>query len=293
MAAFLNILTPVDRSPCSAHAVGLAAAFARKLDGRLTALYVADPTLGPDREPPEEVEGFVRQAMAEGGSADVIRRTGDPVGEILQVSRTVPTDLIVMGTHGRKGLARALLGSVAEEVVRRAEVPVVTVREPLSAERAPGAPIRSIAVATDLSDLAGEATAFAAELALAADASLHLVTVDTSAEAEAEARRGEHTERAEDWDRSASDATWAQLEAVRHELRETYEGLPVQAHIRVGDPAEALAQFAKAFGVDLIVVGSHGRRGVRRVLFGSVSEEVMRTAPCPVVTVHAGQAARV
>lgn len=144
---------PTDFSERSAYALHLACALARDYGARLVALHVANtPTtiygegiLRPDPE------SFFREAKEQlhalhvpDDNVRLERRfaEGDPVSEILNVAREIDADLIVMGTHGRTGLSRLLMGSVAEHVVRKASCPVLTVTSPL-ATAASAVPVES------------------------------------------------------------------------------------------------------------------------------------------------------
>jgi len=138
------ILHPTDFSEYSAHALRMACALARDYGARLVLLHVAaPPTIGyaegvipPDTE--YYTEGLRDQLArldvpAVGIQPERRLAEGDPVSEILRVAREINADLIVMGTHGRTGLSRLLMGSVAELVVRRSSCPVLTVKTPFPA----------------------------------------------------------------------------------------------------------------------------------------------------------------
>jgi len=139
-----TILHPTDFSEYSEHALRTACALARDYGARLVPLHVAaSPTIGyaegiipPD---PESYLEAVRDQLARldvpdvGIQPDRRLEEGDPVSEILRVARETGADLIVMGTHGRTGLSRLLMGSVAELVVRRSSCPVLTVKTPFPA----------------------------------------------------------------------------------------------------------------------------------------------------------------
>jgi nucleotide-binding universal stress UspA family protein len=140
-----TVLHPTDFSDHSAVAAGLAAALARDYGARLVVLHVAHMA------PPLTGEGMAVVSPAEIRAEAVDRlnalptprpdvrserrvELGDPVTEILRVAGELPADLIVLGTHGRTGLGRLLMGSVAEQVVRRATCPVLTVSHPRAAD---------------------------------------------------------------------------------------------------------------------------------------------------------------
>jgi len=140
-----TILHPTDFSAHSDYALGLACALARDYGAHLIALHVlSTPTVvyaeGVVPPNPEELRAAAREQLnqLEAPHADVrVERRleeGDVITAILDVAEEIQADLIVMGTHGRTGLGRLLMGSVAEQVVRRAPCPVLTVKTPLAAE---------------------------------------------------------------------------------------------------------------------------------------------------------------
>jgi len=145
MLPIRTILHPTDFSESAAFAFRLACSIARDHGGRIIVLHVLQPpltTLGgypavpplPDELGEQEVERQLREVKPPRPGVSVEHRllVGAPVSIILDVARNVPCDLIVMGTHGRKGLGRLLMGSVAEEVVRKAACPVLTVKNPVA-----------------------------------------------------------------------------------------------------------------------------------------------------------------
>jgi nucleotide-binding universal stress UspA family protein len=137
-----TILHPTDFSENSAHAFELACALARDFEARLLVLYVAEPVVVAAAELPMILPVVVDtgeearvQLEALRPNDPIIRvehlyREGDPAGEILCAAEECHADLIVMGTHGRSGISRLLLGSVAEAVLRKAPCPVLTIKEP-------------------------------------------------------------------------------------------------------------------------------------------------------------------
>ena len=136
-----NILVPIDFSPCSEHALDYACALAGKLGARVHVVNAVGTTL-PELAVAltDQMISSIRQnnaaaltqlveprrARASFGEITVV--DDDARDAIIKVARTVHADLIVIGTHGRRGLSRVLLGSVAEDVLRRAPCPVLAVR---------------------------------------------------------------------------------------------------------------------------------------------------------------------
>jgi nucleotide-binding universal stress UspA family protein len=141
MLSIRRILHPTDFSEHCYPAFELACALARDYDAEVVVLHVAQlPLLTPVDgvlvpTPLDEAE-HARKQLEQVRPADsrvkVVHRLveGDPAGEILQAAGDLSVDLIVMGSHGRGGLARLLMGSVAEAVLRKARCPVLTVRKP-------------------------------------------------------------------------------------------------------------------------------------------------------------------
>ncbi len=203
--------------------------------------------------------------------------TGTPYGVIVEQAEQAGADLIVLGDRGQTGVARAVLGSVAERVVRYAHCPVLIVRGGGAAQR--------ILVATDLSDPSLPALDAAAHEAARTGArvtALHCiqsavtivgqeyglalappVTVDLAVETR---------ERAEQ-----------RLTKAAHDVR-------LNGELRVvdGAPTETILSTAKHIDADLIVIGTRGLTGLRRVVLGSVAEAVIRNASCTVLAVRLG-----
>lgn len=135
-----TILVPIDGSPASIEGLAQAAVLADDLGARIDVLHVVTPqtveaatATAATRPAKEQAEHDMEEAIAaaEGSLRDRLRRilvAGEPVRKILETAAAEKPDLIVMGTHGRVGRLHALVGSVAEAVVRNAPCPVLTVR---------------------------------------------------------------------------------------------------------------------------------------------------------------------
>jgi len=153
MFAIRTILHPTDFSEQSEYALRLACALARDHGAHLIVLHVAPPPViasaeGVFHSEPEYCLEPLREQLHQLQTPDVGRvdrrvEEGEPEDEILRVAQESNADLIVMGTHGRTGLDRLLLGSVAEQVVRQASCPVMTVKTPIPAAAA--SPVQAVA----------------------------------------------------------------------------------------------------------------------------------------------------
>jgi nucleotide-binding universal stress UspA family protein len=157
MLAIQTILHPTDFSPLCTYAFRLACSLARDRGARLLVLHVRPPeilyaespyVLPPD---PEQVREYWLEQLREVQSPDPavavehVLKEGNPVAEILGTAREYGCDLIVMGTHGRSGVSRLLLGSVAEQILRKANCPVLTVKGPVGIpESSPQAPAAAL-----------------------------------------------------------------------------------------------------------------------------------------------------
>ena len=141
MLPLQTILHPTDFSDCSGYAFRLACSLARDYGARLVVLHVAEPLMAVAGEgvlmlPPtfdlELLRKQLQQLEPRNPKVQVEHRLvqGDAAAEILRIAAETKCDLIMMGTHGRTGLRRVLMGSVAEQVVRKASCPVLTVKTP-------------------------------------------------------------------------------------------------------------------------------------------------------------------
>ena len=212
---------------------------------------------------------------------------GSAYGNICSTAETWNTDLIVISTHGRTGLSRALLGSTAERVVRHAHCPVLTVRRrpdaiPMESLKTTGdrLPWRRILVPLDFSLTSLRALDVAVRLARDNGARLCLLHVV------------EPTPYATGMDGVAlslpDSVFFERAEATLPKLARRLVPSSVQVVTWVvrGRPASVIVQTANAKGIDLIVLSTHGHRGLGRFMIGSTAERVVRQAACPVLVVR-------
>lgn len=199
-----------------------------------------------------------------------------PAEQIVDYTDEKDIDLVVMGTHGRRGVDRMLFGSVTEEVVREADCPTLTVRT--DADVAPGQAVRRILVPVDFSDASDVAVDHAKEIALTYGAELDLLHVVEQP----------FYPSAYGID-SVTFPTQEVVDRVEKQLGEMarteigYEHVMVEA--TVGDPADEILRHVDDNESDLVVIATHGRTGLDRILLGSVAERVLRQSPTPVFVV--------
>ncbi len=200
----------------------------------------------------------------------------DPSERILAYAEDEDIDLIVMGTHGRRGVDRMLFGSVTEEVVRKAPCPTFTVRA--DTDSAPNRAVRRVLAPVDFSEASEVAVQHAREIALTYGAEIDLLHVVEEP----------FYPSAYGYEPSAF-PTADVLENVETQLGDMaremigYEHAMIEA--RTGDPASEILDYTEANEIDLIVIATQGRTGLDRVLMGSVAERVLRRASTPVFVV--------
>ncbi len=186
------------------------------------------------------------------------------------------TDLIVLSTHGRSGLPRALLGSFAENIARHAAVPVLTVRRREVDDDA--FQPRSILVPFDFSENAKTVLPLARSLGERYSSKVTLLHV--LPEVSVRGDWGAVQERLR-----VTDETAAKLEDRLESLgRSELPGVKVMTDTRYGDAHAEIVNEAKSISADIIIMATHGWTGLKRMYFGSVAEKVIRTATCSVLT---------
>ena len=241
-------------------------------------LPVAPVDNGASETAPQRME--VQTVTQERGTVPVVYSQTDsdsPATAIVEHATEQDVDLVVMGTHGRKGMDRLLSGSVAEEVVRAAPCPVFTVLAP-SGERA-DTPIDRILVPVDLSEQSPLVLDHATALATAYGAPIDLLHVVEEAAFPTAYGMDPLTPSQPDVQERAREA----LEALAGEIEDFDQAL--NTHVLAGYAARDIVDFADEYAADLIVMATHGRTGLQRFLIGSVAEKVVRSASCPVFTV--------
>ena len=295
MTAIKRILCPIDFSVCSRHALASAVAIARQQRATVTALYVVPPAqtvypaIGVTAYVPyvysvEDVREFQKAAEKFVAGVDypvaAVAVEALVVDEILKRADDLPADLIVMGTHGRTGFDRLVLGSVAERVLVKARCPVLTIPGGAptvmpSADRL----FRDVLCPVDFSPSSLAALKYAEELARdgtklrvlhVAEPARHLVPAMATGEPD------------------------DPIAVIRRTRERMHSVIPlalrrtcaIEEIVAEGDAGDEIVRVAAANQVDLIVMGAHaGRAGL--LGFGSTTHDVLRAATCPVLSVKA------
>ncbi len=287
--SYQRILCPIDFSDGARAAIQVAAHLAADRGAELVLAHTfhLPPFAGAGEYPvaPETIDLLVTDAEAMLADAAVEARRGGATQVSTKLLRGVPwseivsagaaSDLIVMGTHGRTGVGRFLIGSVAEQVVRHASCDVLVVRAGATAE-----PYAHVLCPVDFSEPSRAAVQRAAEMVSRRGSITLLHVVELPTVYSHRVRLPAPTGLAEQAAKLLE--TWAaplRAKGVEH----------VVTAVRTGDPsAEILAAISADATIDLCVTGSRGRTGIRRMLLGSVAEKAVRLARCACLVVHAG-----
>jgi nucleotide-binding universal stress UspA family protein len=224
------------------------------------------------------------------GSMEAILATqeGDPSRTIVDQALAVPADLVVMGTHGRSGFERFVVGSVAEKVLRKAPCPVLMVPPHVTATLPAEVRFKNILCPMDFSPSALQALGFALDLARQADGSVTVLHV-LEWLAEEEPRAYEHFNVPEYRRYLIGDARERLQKLVADEPR-TWSA--IENVVVPGRPHREILRMAADSPVDLIAMGAQGRGGLGLALFGSTTQQVVRAATCPVLTVRGSEPLR-
>jgi nucleotide-binding universal stress UspA family protein len=288
-----NILCPVDRSPSSLEAFSYAIALARWQGARLHLLEVIEsvvPTGGrriqEDGKVPKEtraaLERDLKRVLAARRASDVtveiFMRRGNVVQEILAQAKASRADLVVIGSHGRGGVQRLVLGSVAEKVLRLATCPLLTVRRGVRVARRSRSP-RRILCATDFSAAANRSVAYGKRLAKEANAKLVVMHAVEWPFGDA-MTSGAVAEFRTSMESSARDKLDRLLP------RSSPGGPGAHAVVTFGKASAAIVKLARAISADLIVMGVSGRGATDVALLGSTTHQVIREGSWPVLTVR-------
>ena len=281
---FSRILVGIDDSDASNEAVAFATRLAREHGGQLILCHSVDwlPVITEmvssgaiiDTTPivddlKREGEALLDRAMdaAKHNGVEAQRRAleGDPERRILELAADAKCSLIVMGTHGRHGLERLFVGSTTEAVLHESAIPVLTVR--VGAKRAEDTRrcFERIVVGIDESEPSDAAVQTVLELPSEDRRQVFFYSVAGTRDDEREQ---------------------AQRVVGKAIALANARGISAKGSVIDGSPDEALIAAAQQQAADLIVLGSHGRRGLQRLFLGSVAEHVVRNAPLPVLVVR-------
>jgi nucleotide-binding universal stress UspA family protein len=295
----LHILLATDFSRWAAGAEAYASCLASTWRADLTVMTVLEfpPGLNPEypvnriylgelmKTAKARMTELTARVAARGVSIHTRIATGIPSEELLAAAKAEDSDLVVVGTKGKTGLEHVLVGSTAERVIRTAPCPVLAVRtergegEGGGPDPCRGVSLERILVPIDFSDCSLDALEYAVQVARRSRASIRLF----------------HVLEPVSYGLDFSLLHVAKREKIREVIGERLSGLakalaaaqvPTDVELHGGLPSDSILDGAKTMPADLIVMGTHGRRGLSHTLSGSVAEAVLRRSSCPVLTVR-------
>ncbi|HET6674638.1 MAG TPA: universal stress protein [Nitrospiraceae bacterium] len=293
-----RVLLATDFSRCADLALGYALAIASWWKAELHVFHVLEflPGMDPQypvnkmyldelrKEATQHLNAIEKRAASAGIS---IRRTieiGIPSQRIEAAAGDLNMDLIVMGMHGRTGLEHVLVGSTAERVVRTAPCPVLSVKggrdeRPHATAQAGSPGIRRLVIPIDFSASSLDALEYGVQFAKHLGASVTILHVLEPVAYGLDFTLGRSAERRE------------QKEHVQSKLKVlcalcTSNGVNADSVLKAGLPADSIREYVDREKPDLVIMGTHGRRGISRLLSGSVAEGMLRLACCPVLAVR-------
>ena len=279
-----TVVVGTDFSPLAGAAVQSAVAIAKQVSAkRLNLVHVVDQLASDDAPAIASLVADAEQKLAEliqdAGLVDVATadvRVGKPAEELRAAAESLQADLLVVASHGYGPIRRALLGSVACDLVREAMCPLLVVAE----DRRLTDEVKTVLAAVDDSAVAGAVLLHAVGLASSGGGRLHVLSILSGLDpSEAAAKL------------AAPAAVGPRIEARLRELESIVESMPsppleVDLEVRsMSAPSTVIDELANSLTPDLIVIGTSGRSRWRRVIAGATADSVVTGAPCPVLVV--------
>lgn len=275
----MKLLVPIDSSDCSKEAVKHLRASGLSLGARVRFIHVMKAGQKASEVSPALSEHI--RLLTNAQSVETIYAEGNPADRIVEFAREWEANLIAMGTSDKKGLERLLLGSVSKSVLSRADCPVLIIRGEINS-------MNNVLVAVDDSETSAACMEWLSEQSWARFKSLALLSVmhemPVAFESEfssVEAASSMLMKKQQEEIRvSRISQGWSELCAASLKRKQ------IPFVVTDGQPAEAILSLAKSWPIELVVLGSHCRMGLDKILHGSVSETVANEAPCSVLVVR-------
>jgi nucleotide-binding universal stress UspA family protein len=289
------ILCPIDFSEFSARAYDHALSLAKHYQAKLVAQHVVELWRYPSADfaasaalyeefchaltesRKKQLQEFAKNHTHDEIQAELVVSQGMAADSILSFAQAQKTDVIVMGTHGRRGYDRLMLGSVTDRVMRRAPCPVLAISKPPHDSVAAGKErddvhhLSRILFCADFSENSERALNYAISATAEYDAELTLLHVLEGSPSPAK------TEKA------IAAATKRLDRLIPPAGRKTRK---IKTAVRIGKPYSQIIQLAMEAQIDLVTMGVHGRGALDLAVFGSTTYRVMQLGPCPVLAVH-------
>lgn len=286
MGPIKNILLAADGSEYSESAAREAVYLAKACESKLSLIYVLE--INPEFETEglkfvekmeiearEYIEKIRKDASKENVEFEVIvRRSDNAYKAIVEEAEKGKSDVIIMGTRGRTGLKKLIMGSVTAKVIGHAPCNILVV--PKGAKN----DCRNILTATDGSRYGSAAAAMAIEIAKRCNSNLTIISVFPSEDVV-------HVEHARLQLRAAAEDEFKKMETHVRDIKDkaVKEGVKAEGYLLSGSAAETIIETANEYKADIVILGSHGRTGLDRLVMGSVTERVIVLSSCAVLVV--------
>ena len=286
MIAIKKILCPVDFFPASDAAVSHAAALAGNYEASIHLLHVITPVAvgtyeyaidtaelmkSMEERSTDELKKLAAKVKEASISCEFEIYVGDVYDEIKRAIEVAKPEIVVMGTHGRRGVERWFMGSTTEKLLRHSPVPLITISAAGEKQAAPR--FQRILVTTDFSDGTPDALAYAFSVAQENESQISLLHVihDVAADVSGKYRD-------------------SLIEGVHKQLNdlvpaEAKNWCDVNTRVDTGIPYRIILRILEDEKIDLVVMNIHGKGMLDRALLGSTAERVVRVAPCPVMLI--------
>jgi nucleotide-binding universal stress UspA family protein len=225
----------------------------------------------------EQLHQFVKNNNHDNIQPELVVHQGIASDSILSFAQAQKTDVIVMGTHGRRGFDRLMLGSVTDRVMRRAHCPLLAVGKPsheslaVDEEQHHARHLSRILLCTDFSDNSERALKYA--ISVTAEYNAELTLLHVLEEVSSPAKKEEN------------------IAAAAEKLDKLIpphgrKGLTIKTAVRIGTPYQEIVQLALEAQIAMVVMAVHGRGALDLAVFGSTTYRVLQLGPCPVLAIH-------
>ncbi|KHE92114.1 MAG: universal stress protein [Candidatus Scalindua rubra] len=225
----------------------------------------------------DKIKALIPEDVMDKGDIIPMVRFGKPFLETIQVAKENSVDLLVIGTHGRAGVDRVMLGSVAEKIVRKADCPVMVIKS----IKYTG--FKRIIVPIDFSDCSRKALEYAVSIARSHNNRLTILHVYEKSFVEPYVNAANSEEKA--------DEIMKEIERVNESKYDEFlktvdlNGVEYEKLLKKGIAETDIVEIAMEQQANLIVMGTHGRSGIKHMLIGSTAEQVVRTVHCDIIIV--------
>lgn len=291
-----HIIFATDFSPCSTPAFGYAVEWAKAFNAQLTLFHgislqpgldidagIAQRYLDEQRSVAQEhLHQLLAEARQHVPQSSIEMRTGLASSNICDVAREQKADLIITGTHGWTGFNRVVFGSVAERVIRRAPCPVLSIPDRTPEEIAGMHPLsiqpRQVILPVDFSDCSMDAYEYAVQIAKWFDATLTLVYAIEPLSYSLDFSLTHPLE-----DKATRKKVEQRLQDLTTVL--TDQGLSARCELVDKPSMEAILEASSTQKGDLLIMGTHARKGLSRLILGSTTSKVLEHSPYPILTV--------